>query len=385
MKKLLVLLVLFAVSGTAFFLHFRARNGASPGEVRLSGNVEVTETEVSFRIPGRVVKRYVSEGEQVQLGEKVARLDTTDLEQEIALRRAQLRAAEAALAELTAGSRPEEVAQAEAEARGARARLGELLVGSRPQEVAAAGAAVEGARAETDRWKAERDRQEALFRRDVISAREYEAAQSAYETARSRFREAEERLALIREGPRREVIDQARAALSQAEEKLALVRKGPRSETIEQARAVVEQERSALALAETRLDYAEIASPLAGVVLSQSVEAGEYVTAGTPVVTVGDLMNAWLRAYVEETDLGRIHLGQKVRVTADTYPEKVYEGRVSFISSQAEFTPKAVQTRKERVKLVYRVKVDVRNPNQELKPGMPADGILEEQAAGNRQ
>ena len=133
-------------------------------------------------------------------------------------------------------------------------------------------------------------------------------------------------------------------------------------------------------MAETRLGYATLASPLSGVVLSKNVEPGEFVAAGTPLVTVGDLENVWLRAYINETDLGRVKVGQRVRVTADTYPGKRYEGRVSFIASQAEFTPKNVQTEKERVKLVYRVKVDIRNPNMELKPGMPADAeiLLEE-------
>lgn len=117
-------------------------------------------------------------------------------------------------------------------------------------------------------------------------------------------------------------------------------------------------------------------APLAGVVLSENVEPGMYVAAGTPVVTVGDLVNVWLRAYINETDLGRVKVGQPVRVTTDTYPGEHYEGRVSFIASQAEFTPKNVQTEKERVELVYRVKVDIENPHMELKPGMPADGEI---------
>lgn len=129
-------------------------------------------------------------------------------------------------------------------------------------------------------------------------------------------------------------------------------------------------------LARTRLSYATVASPLSGTVLSKNVEPGDYVAAGTPVVTVGTLADVWLRAYIEETDLGRVKLGQAVDVTADTFPGKKYAGRVSFISPQAEFTPKSVQTRKERVKLVYRIKVDIPNPEMELKPGMPADGTI---------
>jgi HlyD family secretion protein len=138
-------------------------------------------------------------------------------------------------------------------------------------------------------------------------------------------------------------------------------------------------------VAETRLGYATLVSPLSGVVLSKNVEPGEYVAAGTPVITVGELVNPWLRAYINETDLGRVKVGQRVYVTTDTYPGKRYEGRISFIASQAEFTPKNVQTEKERVKLVYRVKVDIPNPHMELKPGMPADAeILLAQAPGGK-
>ncbi len=138
----------------------------------------------------------------------------------------------------------------------------------------------------------------------------------------------------------------------------------------------MKQAKEALALAETRLGYATLSAPISGVVLSENVEAGEYVAPGTPVVTVGDLKNVWLRAYINETDLGRVKVGQAVRLTTDTFPDKVYKGHLSFIASEAEFTPKNVQTEKERVKLVYRVKIEIPNPRMELKPGMPADAEI---------
>jgi HlyD family secretion protein len=162
--------------------------------------------------------------------------------------------------------------------------------------------------------------------------------------AAARVKELEERLKLVREGPHKEEIEQARAALREAAERHGLVKKGPRGETIEQARARLQQARESLAIAETRLGYAVLASPLSGVVLSKNVEAGEIVAPGTPVVTVADLEKVWLRAYINETDLGRVKVGQRVRVATDTYRGKVYEGRISFISPRAEFTPKNVQT-----------------------------------------
>ena len=166
--------------------------------------------------------------------------------------------------------------------------------------------------------------------------------------------------------------------MEQAQAQYRLVKEGPRKEDIDQARAKVEQAKAPLQSAETKLGYATVTSPLTGVVLSKNIEPGEYVAAGTPVVTVADIENLWLRAYVDERDLGKrnIALGTEAEITTDAYPGKVYKGRVSFISSEQEFTPKSVQTNRERVKFVYRIKIDVKNPDRELKPGMPADARI---------
>ncbi len=215
-----------------------------------------------------------------------------------------------------------------------------------------------------------------MLQRNAISRSEYDRAKTAYERAMAAQNEAEEKLKLIKAGPREEEIARARAALKEAQEHYALLKKGPRDEIIEQAQAKVERARAALEMAQTNLDYATLTAPLAGIILSKNMEPGEYVAPGTPVVTIGDLEHTWLRAYINETDLGRIKYGQKVKITTDTYPGKVYEGRVSFIASEAEFTPKNIQTKEERVKLVYRIKVDIPNPSLELKPGMPADAEI---------
>jgi HlyD family secretion protein len=314
--------VLAIAAGVAAWL--RSRGNGEDGSLRVSGNIEVTAVDVSFKLPGRVVERAVDEGMTVSAGQLVARLDSADLEREVSVRDAEHQAVSAALRELTAGSRPQEIARAEA--------------------------AVAAADAEEDRLSREYERAMSLFARDSISRQELERVQAAFEVAQQKGNEAKETLRLVAEGPRREQIEQARARVRQAKE--------------------------ALELSRTRLSYATIASPLSGIVLSKNVEPGDYVSAGTPVVTVGDLADVWLRAYIEETDLGRIKAGQPVDVTTDTYPGRKYEGRISFIASQAEFTPKSVQTRKERVKLVYRIKVAVANPSMELKPGMPADGVI---------
>ena len=368
------LLLVLVAAGAYFYLNGRAQEAG--GIIRVSGNIEVTEAEVSFKIPGRVVERLVSEGETVKAGQIVARLDDGELVREVSLRRAEVQAAQAVLAELEAGSRPEEIAQAEAAARQAQARLDELEAGSRPEEVAAAEATAQRARYEAARWQGDLERIRQLHEEGVVPAQQLDTARAGYEMTREQLRAAEQQLKLVRAGPRKEQVEQARAALQQATARDALVKAGPRKEQIEQARARLEQVRQALAAAETRLSYAVVVSPLSGVVLSENIEPGEFVAAGTPVVTVGELGNVWLRAYINETDLGRVKAGQLARVRTDTDPNKVYEGRISFLSSQAEFTPRNVQTEKERVKLVYRVKIEIPNPQMELKPGMPADAEI---------
>ena len=384
-RPLLVFLALFGIAlGVAIgYTQLAVKPNSKVSVIKVSGNFEVTQAEVSFKISGKVEARFVDEGDRVRVGQPIAKLEARDILEEVALRRAEVEAARAQLMELERGFRPEEVAQAEAVVERARAHLAELLAGSRPQEIEAAEASLRRARAELERWRSDHERQRQLFQRGVISAREYESVLAAYRVAEAQVREVEERVKLVREGPRKEQIAQARAALKEAQERLAMLREGPRKETIEAARARLEGAKAALAASETRLSYTTVTSPLNGIVLSKNVEPGEYVAPGTPVVTIGDLENIWLRAYIDEPDLGKVKLGQRVRIRTDTYPEKRYEGRISFISSQAEFTPKNVQTERERVKLVYRIKVDVPNPTMELKPGMPADGEIVLNEEGN--
>jgi HlyD family secretion protein len=301
------------------------RSGAGrSGELVLSGNFELEDAQLGFKTPGRVIERPVREGDRVQAGQLVARLDDAEQQAQLALRRAELAAAESVLAELEAGSRP--------------------------QEIAAAGAALRSAEAERERVRLDHARVLELRGKDVVSARDLETSNAQLKVAEARAAEAAERLALVREGPRRE--------------------------TIEQARARVEQGRAAVALTSTLLDQTRLFSPLTGTVLSHNIEPGEFVSPGTPVVTVAETARLWVRAYVDQPDLGRVRHGQKVVVHTDSFPGRDFEGIVGFIASEAEFTPKTVQTPKERVKLVFRIKVDVPNPKDELKPGMPADVVL---------
>ncbi len=376
-KRLLIAIPVALAIGGGVYGYRAMHPSVDPHELRVSGNIEVTDVEVSFRTPGWVEARLVSEGDLVQAGAAIARLDRREFDHEVAIRKAEADVAEAKLAELEAGSRPEEIAQAEAAVAKAKAFVTELETGSRPQEILAAQASVDGAAADAVRLDTDYKRYNRLWDEKAIPTRQFEQAQGTYAVASSRLAEAQERLKLVKEGPRTEDIAQAKAALSEAQARLELAKNGPRQETIQQARAHVEQAKQVQALADTRLGYAEIHAPTSGIVLADHVESGEYVTPGTPVVTIGDLEHVWLRAFIDEADLGRVKIGQSVSVYTDSFSEKPYSGRISFISSEAEFTPKNIQTEKERVKLVYRIKIDVANPGMELKPGMPADAVIE--------
>ncbi|MCH6552979.1 MAG: efflux RND transporter periplasmic adaptor subunit, partial [Acidobacteria bacterium] len=169
----------------------------------------------------------------------------------------------------------------------------------------------------------------------------------------------------------------AEAVLQRTRERHDQIVEGTRPEEIAIARANVGRAREVLRLSRIQLGYTVLRAPTAGVVLVRPAELGEVVAPGTPVVTLADMDHVWLRGYISETDLGRIRWGQPATLRTDTYPDKPYRGRVSFIASKAEFTPKSIETHRERVTLVYRIKIEVENPNHELKPGMPADAVIE--------
>jgi HlyD family secretion protein len=321
--KLLIPILVIIVATATYFLYFKKE--INPNQVKVSGNIEVTTVGVGFKVAGHVNQRLVDEGETVKKGQIVAKLETADLELDVANANAQLLAAQATLAQLTNGSRP--------------------------QDVSVAQAVLRSAQADKQNAAAEYERMRRLFAQGAISVQDRDRSQTAFATANARADQTAQQLSLVVEGPRREEIDLAAAR--------------------------VEQMKQVQKLAQTRLAYAQITAPVDGVVLSKNIEAGEYVSPGTPVVTVGDLNQVWLKAYIAETDLGKVKLGQKVTVTTDTYHNKVYNGTIGFIASEAEFTPKSIQTTEERVKLVYRIKINIENTARELKPGMPADALIQ--------
>lgn len=317
-RVLVVLVLIIAVSVMVLMARHKKENRR---QLLITGTVEATTVTTSFKVPGRLKKRYFDEGASVRAGELLAELEDDELHDETRLRMAEKQVALAMLADLEAGSRKEEIAAAEA----TLARL----------------------RAEAVRAGQDAARAEALFVKEVIPRRELDAARAAKLATAAAVREGEEHLGLVRAGARPDAIDAARGRAAAAS--------------------------SALSLAETRLSQATLVSPLAGMVLAKHAEPGELLAAGSPVLTVARLDEVWVRGYIPETELGRIKLGQQATVTCDTWKGRTYQGKVTFIASEAEFTPRNVQTEAERVKLVYRIKVTIPNPRQELKPGMPVD------------
>jgi HlyD family secretion protein len=321
----IVILVAAAIAASVYYFTRLMDRSVPVTQLTLSGNIEAHESLVGFKVPGRIVELPVEEGQQVAQGALLARIDDADLQQKVRVDEATVRVRESSLA-LT-------------------------LAGTRFQEVKAAQQSMIDAEADLEQNKLDNERAQQLFAKDEVSAQERDQAATALKRAEAIFNAAQQRYNEAVEGSRKEDINIARANLNQAN--------------------------ASLGLSQVNLGYSVLYAPSAGVVTVRQAELGEVVAPGSPVVTLADLDHIWLRAYVAETDLGRIAWGQNVTITTDTYPGKQYHGRISFISSDAEFTPKSVQTTKERVTLVYRIKIDIDNPTHELKPGMPADARID--------
>jgi len=357
------------------------------GVLRASGTIEATEVNVSFKIAGRVIERPVDEGDRLERGALVGRLESRELEAEVDRLRASLQATETRVPQLRTEIALQEeltrgrIADAQANLAVKEERLAELRSGSRPQELQKAQAEVREAKAVMENAQADFCRMVYLFREGGIAEQARDAARTAFDVAVERHKSAIERWDLVKEGPRQEEIRRAEAEVRQAKAGVLLAQAGElevarKRQELATLQATIARDRAALAAAEAQLGYTVLRSPQTGVVLRKHVEPGEMIAAGTPAVTIADLKNIWLKIYIPEPQLGLIKLGQVGEITTDSYRGKVYRGTVTFISSEAEFTPKNVQTQEERVKLVFAVKVTVDNLNQELKPGMPADATV---------
>lgn len=316
-----------AVAAIVVALRLTAFKGdGADGQLEASGTVEATEAELGFQLPGRIEAVLVREGDRVAAGQELARLERAELDARRQQVQAQLAGARALLSEMETGARSEEVAQAREALRAANERYSDARRGL--------------------------DRTQRLFDGGAVS-------QEALDRARLQ-------------------LDVLQSQRDQAQQQVQLVETGPRRERIEAQRAMVAQAEAAVRQIDASLANAVIRAPFAGVVTVKDREPGETVGAGAPVLTIMNLDDRWVRIYIREDRIGAVRIGEDATITADTYPGKTYHGQVAFIASQAEFTPRNVQTAEERVKLVYAVKVRItRDETYDLKPGIPADVRLQ--------
>lgn len=388
MSKPKIIIPAAVIIAAGAFAAWRATHpAADPDLLRISGNIELTEVDLSFKTPGRLLQLAVDEGDFVKPQQVVARLDTSEIEQQRAREAAGVQSARSAVEQLrTAIAWQEEtidgdIAMKKADLATAEARLKELLNGSRPQELESAKAVAAEAAAQNTQAQQDWQRAQTLYKNDDISAAQYDQFRARAQTAAAALQRAKEQLALVQEGPRQEqivqqraIVDRTRAALRLAEaNRLELQR---RRQELSMRQAEVERAQAQKGLLDVQFDDRTLFSPIPAVVLSKSAEPGEVLAGGATVITLGDLSKPWVRGYVGERDLGRVKLGMEAAVTTDSFPGKRYKGRITFISSEAEFTPKQIQTQEERQKLVYRIKIEVENPNQELKDNMPVDAEI---------
>lgn len=458
-------LLILAVAGL-LLLRFLPRDENPEGLVRGSGTVEATEVAVSPKIGGRLTEVRFHEGDRVRQGDVVARLDTAELDAQIAQAEAALNAAMARLDAARNGSRPQQIAaaraafaQAQAAAAGARKNLSHaelafrrttelraaydsarmrskaaeaqladarealdlVLAGARSQQIDQARAAVTQAQVALRKAELDKQRTETLFEDGAVSAQQRDAAHAARDAAAAQLDQARAALDNLLAGARPEEIrraelgvrqaqanlDAARLAEAAAREALTdrlvaatnldAARTGVRSADAqvraaraqldlllegtrpEDVRAAVQQARQAqatLRLARSQRANAVVIAPCDGVVKARTAEPGEVVAAGSPVLVLVDTASPWLRVYVPESRYGLIRLGDRADVTVDSFPGVVFTGTVVEVASEAEFTPKNVQSYEERVKLVFGVKIDLRSAGDQLRPGMPADTVI---------
>jgi HlyD family secretion protein len=299
-----------------------ARSNGDDGVLSASGTVEATEADLGFQVGGRIEAVRVVEGDRVESGAELARLEMAELEARRAAAAAQVGAARAQLAELERGARPEELAQAQAAEQGAREQMADA------QRVL--------------------ERMRPLYEGGAVSRQALDQAATAYAVARAQH--------------------------EQALQQVGMVERGPRAERLSAQRAVVQQAEALLAQADAAAAYAVIHAPFDGVVSVRHRQQGEAVGAGAPVLTLMNPADRWVRIYVREDEIGRVRIGQRATIRSDSDRSRSFDGHVTYIATNAEFTPRNVQTTEERVKLVYAVKVQIAgDAEMMLKPGVPAD------------
>lgn len=387
MKKRIVTIAVLALLIVTGLFVYRGQQNALKEELSYSGTIEATQSHLSFQAGGRVRDVLVREGAAVGRDQLLAQLDPdeflTRLDQAKANLDRSLKFREQAEALLAVYEKtlPAEATRAEAGVRVLASQLDELRAGTRIQEIERARLAMESASSVLEDAKKNLRRYENLFSKGTISEKELDAVRLRHETAIREYERSRETYDLAREGSRTETIRTAEARLAEGRAALAqarsnLLRIDAARKDVEAARAGVSAARAAVDQASILLEYANLKAPGPGIITSRSVEPGEVVTPGREVLTLSQLTTVDLKIFVNETEIGKVKPGQKAEIRIDTFPDRSFTGTVTFISPEGEFTPKIIQTKKERVKLVYLVKISIPNPGLELKSGMPADAWL---------
>ncbi len=322
-KLAVAIVALLALTALTYWKYIRVPP-EQKDRIFVSGNIETTEVDLSFRIAGQISTLPIEEGDRLKQGQVIATLDTDTL--------------------------AAQQGASESEIKNAKAVLDELEEGSRVEQIEAARASSKAAESRKKNAQDEYDRYLPLYQEKAISASTFDSKSTALKVAVEDYNNAAQRLEELVKGPREQQIRAARARLDQAQWNLKRI--------------------------QLDIEHSRIETPVSGVVLIKANEIGEVILPGATVATVAAIDEVWLKGYVGEDRLGQVKLGQRAEITTDTYPNKIYPGIVTFISSRAEFTPKNVQTKEERVKQVYRVKITIKNPDQELKIGMPAEGYI---------
>ncbi|MEW6672189.1 MAG: HlyD family efflux transporter periplasmic adaptor subunit [Thermodesulfobacteriota bacterium] len=387
MKKRVILiffLVLLLGVGTLVYLGQHRKQTA---ELYYSGTIEATQANLSFQVSGKVAQVFIDEGQPAEKDQCLARLADEEFSTLLNQRQTELIRSQETLKQLQAlrdlyqATLPAEVERATATVGLLSSQLEELESGYRTQEIEQARLTARSAQAVLDEARRNKERFDALYQKRVIAEKEKDLVDLKYETALKDYERAQAAHSLLKEGFRKESIQAAKARLSEGRATLKQARSNLKKieaaeKEVAAARAMVETARAAVDLAKIQLGYTCLTAPFKGTLTSRNVEPGEVVSPGREVLTLADLSTVELKIFVDEPEIGKVKPGQRVEIRTDTYPQKIYPGQVSFISPEAEFTPKIIQTHKERVKLVYLVKIAILNPDLELKPGMPADAWL---------
>lgn len=338
---------------------------------KVSGFVEADEIRVGSRVGGRVKAVHAVEGVSVKTGDVLVELEAFDLVERRAEATAKCAGRRAEHARLVAGARPEEIAQAKARVAQAAARLDRLVNGPRKQEIEAARAQVDLATAQLEFATQTFERTKGLVGKSV-SAEELERATEGVKIADASLRARRQDLALLEEGTRKEDLDASRSELAETSSALELLVKGARVEDVAAAKAAADAADAALAAVDRQIEELTVRAPIDGVVDAVDLRPGDLVAANAPTLSIVDASRLWVRAYLPEDRLD-VKTGVTLDVTVDAFPSRRFKAHVSFVAREAEFTPGNVQTPDQRAKQVFRVKVQLDEGLDALRPGMSAD------------